>query len=100
MAYLIFQSFEVKSTAFLAMLDTIQEMKFFPKTAYRDLTTFAGLTIEIKPQDLGQGNGASPAGWCVITIAILWAHGAKEHRAHFLAPLSQIQQSLLAIFLY
>jgi hypothetical protein len=79
------------------MLETIQEMKFFLWTAYGDSKTFAGLTIEIKTQGLGQGNGASPAGWCIISIAILQAHEAKRHGAHFLAPLSQVQQSLLAI---
>ncbi len=36
-------------------------------------------------------------GWCVISIAILRVHGAKGHGAHFLAPLSQVWQSLLAI---
>ena len=36
MASLIFQSFEVESTAVYAMLETIQEMKFYLRTAYRD----------------------------------------------------------------
>jgi hypothetical protein len=47
MAFLIFESFGVKSTAVLAMLETIQVMKFFLRTAYRDSTTFAGLAIAI-----------------------------------------------------
>ena len=72
-------------------------MKFFLRTAYRDSKTFAGLTIKIKTQGLGQGNGASPAGWCVISIAVLRVHGAKGHGAHFLAPLSQVWHSLSAI---
>jgi hypothetical protein len=97
MASLNFQSFGVKSTAVLAMLETIQEMKFFLRMAYGDSKTFAGLTIEIKMQGLRQGNRASPAGWCVISIAIMQAHGTKGHRAHFVAPLSQVWQSLLAI---
>jgi hypothetical protein len=70
MASLIFQSFGAKSTAVLAMLETIQEMKFYLRTAYGDSKTFSGSTMDIKMQGLGQGNGASSAGWCIISIAI------------------------------
>jgi hypothetical protein len=90
MASLIFQSFGVESAAVSAMLKTIQEMKFFLRTAYGDSKTFAGSSIEIKMQGLGQGNGASPAGWCVISIVILQAHGAKGHGAQFIAPMSLV----------
>jgi hypothetical protein len=68
MALLICQSFGVEDTAVAAMLETIQEMKFFLCTAYRDSKDFAGSPIEIKMQGSGQGNGASPAGWCIIRI--------------------------------
>jgi hypothetical protein len=57
MALLIFQSFGVEDTAVATMLETIQEMKFFLRTAYGDSTNFAGSTIEIKSQGLGRGNG-------------------------------------------
>ena len=53
--------------------------------------------IEIKMQGLGQGNKASPAGWCVISIVILRAHGAKGHSVHFIAPMSLVRRSLSAI---
>ena len=36
-----------------AMLETIQEMKFFLQTAYGDWKMFAGSSIEIKTQGLG-----------------------------------------------
>jgi hypothetical protein len=99
MASLIFQSFGVESMAVSAMLEKIQEMKFFLRTAYGDSKTFAGSSIKIKTQGLGQGNGASPAGWCVISIVILRAHGAKGHGAHFIAPMSLVlvRRSLSAI---
>jgi hypothetical protein len=97
MALLIFQSFGVEDTAVTAMLETIQEMKFFPRMAFRDSKEFADLTIEVKSQRLGQGNGASLAGRCVISIMILWAHGAKGHGAHFIAPMSHVHSSLSAI---
>jgi len=79
------------------MLEMIQEMKFFLRTAYGDSKTFSGSSIKIKMQGLGQGNGASPAGWCVISIVILRAHGAKGHGVHFMAPMSLICRSLSAI---
>jgi hypothetical protein len=97
MASLIFQSFGVEATTVAAMLEMIQEMKFFLRTAYGDLKDFARLSVEIKMQGLGQGNGASPAGWCVISIMILRAHGAKGHGAQFIAAMSQVRWSLLAI---
>jgi hypothetical protein len=88
MASLIFQSFGVEDTVVAAMLETIQEMKFFLCTAYGDSKVCAGLSIKIKTQGLGQSNGASPAGWCMISIMILWAHGAKGHGAQFIASMS------------
>jgi hypothetical protein len=90
MALLIFQSFGVEDTAVTAMLKVIQEMKIFLRTAFGDSKEFTGLTIKVKTQGLGQGNGASLAGWCIISIAILWVHGAKGHGAHFIAPTSYV----------
>jgi hypothetical protein len=59
MALLIFQSNGVEDTAVTAMLETIQEMIFFLRTAFRASKEFAGSTIKVKTQGLGQGNGAS-----------------------------------------
>jgi hypothetical protein len=97
MASLIFQSFGVAETAVTTMLETIQDMIFFLRMAFGDSKEFAGLTIKVKTQGLGQGNGTSLAGWCIISIAILQVHGAKGHGAHFIAPLSQVRSSLSAI---
>ena len=47
MASRIFQSFGVESTAACAMLEMIQEMIFFLRTAYGDSKTFAGSSIKI-----------------------------------------------------
>jgi hypothetical protein len=63
---------------------------FFFLNSLQGLQGIAGSTIEVKTQGLGQGNGASLAGWCIISIMILWAHGAKGHGAHFIAPMSHI----------
>jgi hypothetical protein len=82
MALLIFQSFGMDDMAVTATLETIQEIKFFLMMAFGDSKEFSGSTIEVKTQGLCQGNGASLARWCAISIMILWAHGAKGHRAH------------------
>jgi hypothetical protein len=97
MALLIFQSFGVEDMAIATMLETIQEMKLFLRMAYGDSTNFAGSRIEIKTQGLGQGNGASPAGWCIISIMILQAHGKNGNGARFVAPMSLVKRSLSAI---
>ena len=97
MASLIFQAFGVSDAPVAAMLETIQEMKFFLPTAFGDSKDFAGSTMHIKTQGLCQGNGASPAGWCVISITILRAHGKKGHGAKFMAPISLIKSRLSAI---
>ena len=97
MASLIFQFFGVESAAVSTMLKTIQEMKFFLQAAYGDSKTFTGSSMEIKMQGLGQDNGASPTGLCVISIVIIWAHGAKGHGVRFITPMSLARRSLLAI---
>jgi hypothetical protein len=66
-------------------------------TAYGDSKTFVDSSIKIKMQSLGKGNGASLAGWCVISIVILRAHGAKGHGAQFMARMSLVRQHLFAI---
>jgi hypothetical protein len=48
MAVLDFQSFVVEDTAVTAMLETIQDMKFFLGMAFGDSKEFAISTIEVK----------------------------------------------------
>jgi hypothetical protein len=87
-ALLVFQAFGVPSSAEECMLTTIQEMKFFLRTGFRDSTDFASLQFEIKTQGLCQGNGASPAGWAVVSICLINAHKKKGHSGHFLCPIT------------
>jgi hypothetical protein len=96
-ASLVFQAFGVSENSAGTMLKTIQEMKFFLRTAFGDSKTAAGSTIEIKTQGLCQGNGAAPAGWTVVSIAILNAHKKKGHGATFLCPISHVTAQLAAI---
>ncbi len=80
-----------------AMLKTIQEMEFFLRTAFGDSKTAAGMQIQIKTQELCQGNGAAPAGWAVVSIVILCAHSKQGHGARFRCPISGTSSKLAAI---
>jgi hypothetical protein len=97
MASLIFQAFGVPLTAVKTMLGAIEKMIFFLQTGFGNSKTFAGGGIGIKTQGLTQGNGASPAGWAVISICILGAHGKKGYGAKFHCPISKLQHHLSAI---
>ncbi len=96
-ASLVFQAFGVPTTAIETMLSTIENMKFFLRTGFGDSTTFAGGGISVKIQGLTQGNGALPAGWAVISISIMGAHGKKGHGAKFICPITCLQHHLSAI---
>jgi hypothetical protein len=97
MALLIFQAFGVPLTAVEMMLRAIENMKFFLQTVFGDSTLFAGGDICIKIQGLTQGNGASPAGWAVISVCNLGAHGKKGHGAKFYCPITNLQHHLWAL---
>ena len=96
-ASLVFQSFGVSEEAVTSMLEAIQEMKFYLRTAFGDSKTCAGSEIQVKTQGLCQGNGASPAGWAVISITILNAHKKKGHGAQIVCPISNLKGHLAAI---
>ncbi len=96
-ASMIFQAFRVPTTTVESMLGAIENMKFFLCTGFGDSKLFAGGSISIKMQGLCQGNGASPAGWPVISICVLGAHGKKRHGAKFYCPISKMQHHLSAI---
>jgi hypothetical protein len=97
MALLVFQAFGVPASAIDSMLSTIANMKFLLWTGFGNLTKFAGGGIRIKTQGLTQGNGLSPAGWAVISINILNAHGKKGHSAKFICPITKLSSHLSAI---
>ena len=72
-------------------------MKYSPRTAFGKSKEFTGSLIMVKYQGLCQGNGAAPAGWCVISIVILNCHKSKGHGSQFLAPISKVKKDLAAI---
>jgi hypothetical protein len=65
---LIFQAMGIPLEGAKVMLEAIQDMKYFLRTAYGDSTDSANSKIEVKFQGLCQGNGAAPTGWAVISI--------------------------------
>ena len=79
------------------MLYTIEDMKYYLRTAYGDSKNLRGHKISVKFQGLCQGNGATPSGWAVISITILNAHNKKGHRDKFVCPISQRTGHLAAI---
>ncbi len=79
------------------MLEAIQDMKYFLRTAYGDSTDFANCKIEVKYQGLCQGNGTALAGWAVISITVVRAHKRKGHGATFVCPISQLKFVLAAV---
>ncbi len=96
-ASLVFQAFGVSENAAGTMLSMIQDMQFFLRTAFGDSKSAAGSKVEIKTQGLCQGSGAAPAGWAVVSIAILHAHKKKGHGATFLCPITGTYSQLSAI---
>ncbi len=97
---LIFQAYGIPLTAATTMLKAVQDMKFFLRTAFGDWKDFSGATIEIKTQGLCQGNGAAPAGWAVVSIAILSAHKRRGHGATLLFPINTEAAGTLSAVLY
>ena len=96
-ASLVFQAFGVPSSAAECMLMTIQEVKFFLRTGFGDSSDFASLQFEIKTQGLCQGNGASPAGWAVVSICLINAHKKKGHGGHFLCPITKLTSHIAGV---
>ncbi len=94
---LVFQAFGVPSTVAESMLTTIQEMIFFLRTGFGDSTELASSKFKIKTQGLGQGNGASPAGWAVVSICIINAHKKKGHGAHFVCPITKLRSHIAGV---
>jgi hypothetical protein len=95
MASLVLQMFGVPSLAVELMLGTIENMKFFLWMEFGNSTSFAGGGISIKTQGMCRGNGAAPAGWALISICILNAHGKKGHGAKFVCPITKLEKTSL-----
>ncbi len=56
-----------------------------------------GLRVDIKTQGLCQGNGATPAGWAVVSINILCIHKRKGHGMKIVCPVSKLNGHVAAV---
>ena len=96
-ASLVFRAMGARLPMTLSMLTAIQQMQFFLRTAFGDSKNAVGSKIHLKTQGFMQGNGASPAGWTVVSIVILGAHKEEGHGASFICPVSQTRKDLACI---
>jgi hypothetical protein len=97
MALMIIQIFGLPATAIELMLGAIKNMNFFLRMGFGYLKLFAGNGISFKTQGQRQSNGASPAGWAVVSICILGAHHKKRTWGKFFCPISKLQHHLSTI---
>ena len=96
-ASIIFQALGVPIGAIESMLETVENMKYFLRTAYGDSKRYAGSRIRVKFQGMCQGSGAAAAGFCVVSVVILQAHQRKGHAATFVCPISKHEAKLSSI---
>jgi hypothetical protein len=74
---LVFHAFGCPELITVAMLTAIQQMKIYLCTAFCDSSKAFGAWLNLKIQGIRKGNGAAPAGWVVVSFAILQAHKLK-----------------------
>lgn len=88
-ASLVFQAFGVWITAVCALLCTIQQMKFYLRTAFSKSPTFMTAMLGAIIRGLRQGNTAAPVGWSTISTILISAYKRKGHGAKVTTPISQ-----------
>ena len=96
-ASLLFQVFGVTTNSSYAVLSEIQNMRFFLCAAFGDSKELLGACVELKTQGYMQGNGAAPASWAIVSIAIMIVHKWQEHGVTFLCPITNAGQNAVAI---
>jgi hypothetical protein len=87
-ASLVFQAFGVFISAVVAMLCTIQTMKFYLRTGFGESPGFMTALLGAIIHGLCQGNTASPSGWSVICAVLLAVYKKHGHGARFYSPVS------------
>jgi hypothetical protein len=87
---LVTQWLQVDPRAIVAMLFTIQGMRFFLRTAFGNSMAFYGGRQTVPLQGGCQGNKGTPALWLVISLVLI-------RMMHWLALLSQIRAAYTAV---
>jgi hypothetical protein len=83
------QGWQVDPKAIVAMLITIQGMKFFLRTAFGDSSTYFGGRSALPFQGGCQGNKGAPALWLVVSICLV-------RLMHKLGMITQLKAAMTA----
>ena len=83
------QQVSVPEAPIISMFSTIQGMRHHVRTAYGDsLSTFGGCSTDTAVHGIGQGNGAGPAIWAVVSSPMLDMMRDRGHGTIFWSALS------------
>jgi hypothetical protein len=96
-ASLVFQAVGVFITAVIAMLSSIQHMKFYLRTGLGESVGFMTAVIGSIIQGLCQGNSAAPAGWSLISAVLIKVYKSFGHGAYFVTPISRQQHDTAGV---
>jgi hypothetical protein len=89
------QSFDVDPQAILAMLLTIQNMKYYLRTAFGDSDQFfSSISALLRYQGACQGNKGAPALWLVVSVFLVLMLHRLGHVARIRSAMS------LAVFVF
>ena len=92
-ASLVFQAVGVAITALMAMLLSIQHMKFYLRTGLGESKDFMTALIGRIIQGMCQGNTAAPACWSLISAVLLAVYKTYGHGAQFTTAISKTTHS-------
>jgi hypothetical protein len=88
-ASLVFQAVGVCITAILAMLLSIQHMKFYLRTGLGESVGYMMAVLGSIIQGLCQGNTAAPAGWSLISAVLINVFKRFGHGAFYQTPITR-----------
>jgi hypothetical protein len=80
-------------TAILAMLSSIQHMKFYLRTGLGESVGYMTAVLGSIIQGLCQGNTAAPAGWSLISAVLINVYKRFGHCAFYQTPISKSKHS-------
>ena len=87
---LMFMAVGVHSGAIVAMLRSIQLMKFVLRTGWGESNSFIGGDIHRILYGLCQGNGAAPALWLLVSSFLVKAYKSMGFSARMQAPITRV----------
>ena len=87
---LMYLSVGVHSGAIVAMLRSIQLMKFPPRTGWGESTSFIDGDIHRILHGLCQGNGAVSASWLILSSILVKAYKSMGFSARMQAPITKV----------